>query len=300
MNSKAMEQVGAANLLVKNADTAGAPVTVTFQVTDRCNYECVHCYQEHVDRDELSFEEVSRILGEIADLGVLFLTLVGGEFFMRPDANKILQRAHDLGFAIKLLSTGHHIHEKRADFLRTIRPLQVDLSLYGASKDKHEAVTDHPGSWERTIAAAKRLIERDIPVQLKAPVMEQNAAEINDLTELASSMGALFSADAKITTMEDAGADPVWLRMRGDTLQTFYRDKEKGIATQLEVLPRGGTDTAGLQRHAAGGSIAGGISIPCRYLHQVIEMASKSDLRAGIDLLKACLQEMGDYDWSHS
>ena len=76
--------------------------------------------------------------------------------------------------------------------------------------------------------------------------------------------------------------------------------KEKGIATQLEVLPRGGTDTAGLQRHAAGGSIAGGISIPCRYLHQVIEMASKSDLRAGIDLLKACLQEMGDYDWSHS
>ena len=76
--------------------------------------------------------------------------------------------------------------------------------------------------------------------------------------------------------------------------------KEKGIATQLEVLPRGGTDTAGLQRHAAGGSIAGGISIPCRYLHQVIEMASKSDLRAGIDLLKACLHEMGDYDWSHS
>lgn len=239
MNSKAMEQVGAANLLVKNADTAGAPVTVTFQVTDRCNYECVHCYQEHVDRDELSFEEVSRILGEIADLGVLFLTLVGGEFFMRPDANKILQRAHDLGFAIKLLSTGHHIHEKRADFLRTIRPLQVDLSLYGASKDKHEAVTDHPGSWERTIAAAKRLIERDIPVQLKAPVMEQNAAEINDLTELASSMGALFSADAKITTMEDAGADPVWLRMRGDTLQTFYRDKEKGIATQMHTLFEG-------------------------------------------------------------
>ena len=76
--------------------------------------------------------------------------------------------------------------------------------------------------------------------------------------------------------------------------------KENNIKYQLEVLPKGGTDTAGLQRHANGGSIAGGISMPCRYLHQVIEMASKSDLQDSIDLLKACLIKIGDYDWSHS
>ena len=76
--------------------------------------------------------------------------------------------------------------------------------------------------------------------------------------------------------------------------------KENNIKYQLEVLPKGGTDTAGLQRHAQGGSIAGGISMPCRYLHQVIEMSSKSDLQDAIDLLKACLVKVGDYDWSHS
>ncbi len=76
--------------------------------------------------------------------------------------------------------------------------------------------------------------------------------------------------------------------------------KKKKIDYQLEVLPKGGTDTAGLQRHSQGGSIAGGISIPCRYLHQVIEMASKKDLQDSIDLLQACLMEIGDYDWSHS
>ena len=73
---------------------------------------------------------------------------------------------------------------------------------------------------------------------------------------------------------------------------------KKEIAHQMEVLPAGGTDTAALQRHSKGGSIAGGISIPTRYLHQVIEMAHKQDIRDTIDLLKASLLEMGDYDWS--
>ena len=75
--------------------------------------------------------------------------------------------------------------------------------------------------------------------------------------------------------------------------------KKNKIDFQLEVLPRGGTDTAGLQRHSTGGSIAGGISMPCRYLHQVIEMASKTDLQRAIDLLIACLKDIGDYDWKH-
>ena len=58
---------GAADLLAARAQQEGRPVTVTFQVTDRCNYECVHCYQEHdAHDDELSFAEVDRILDEIA------------------------------------------------------------------------------------------------------------------------------------------------------------------------------------------------------------------------------------------
>lgn len=81
----------------------------------------------------------------------------------------------------------------------------------------------------------------------------------------------------------------------------FMKDtaKKNKIDYQLEVLPMGGTDTAALQRDANGGSIAGGISMPCRYLHQVIEMASKKDLQDSIDLLKACLLDIDDYNWAH-
>ncbi|MEL6122357.1 MAG: M42 family metallopeptidase [Bacteroidota bacterium] len=80
----------------------------------------------------------------------------------------------------------------------------------------------------------------------------------------------------------------------------FMRElaQEKGIRHQMEILPAGGTDAAGIQRNAKGGSITGGISVPTRYLHQVIETAHKQDIRDTIDLLKATLLNVSEYDWT--
>lgn len=71
---------------------------------------------------------------------------------------------------------------------------------------------------------------------------------------------------------------------------------EHAIPWQPEILTAGGTDTAGIQRMSAGGSIAGAISIPTRHLHQVIEMAHKDDIQGSIDLLTACLLQLDKFD----
>ena len=70
------------------------------------------------------------------------------------------------------------------------------------------------------------------------------------------------------------------------------------IKWQPEVLPMGGTDTAGIQRMGKTGAIAGAISIPTRHLHQVIEMAHKADIEASVLLLKHCIENLDKYDWS--
>jgi putative aminopeptidase FrvX len=70
------------------------------------------------------------------------------------------------------------------------------------------------------------------------------------------------------------------------------------ITWQPEILTAGGTDTAGVQRMTEGGSIAGAISIPTRHLHQVIEMAHTSDIQGSIDLLKACILELDEFNES--
>lgn len=73
---------------------------------------------------------------------------------------------------------------------------------------------------------------------------------------------------------------------------------EKAIKWQTEVLPKGGTDTAGIQRYGKKGAITGAISIPTRHIHQVIEMAHKEDIANCIALLKESLINLDQYDWS--
>lgn len=70
------------------------------------------------------------------------------------------------------------------------------------------------------------------------------------------------------------------------------------LRNQLEILPAGGTDTAGMQRMATNGTIAGAVSIPTRHIHSHIEMANKHDIRGNIDLLKVCIENLTSYDWS--
>ncbi len=64
---------------------------------------------------------------------------------------------------------------------------------------------------------------------------------------------------------------------------------EREIPYQLEILPRGGTDTAGFQQ-SAGAKPVGAISVPTRYLHTVTETAHLADIEATIDLLTAVLE----------
>jgi endoglucanase len=66
--------------------------------------------------------------------------------------------------------------------------------------------------------------------------------------------------------------------------------EKRKIPWQMEVLPKGGTDTAAIQR-AGAGAAAGCISVPTRYVHSVIEMVHPVDVQASIDLMAALYEE---------
>ncbi len=74
---------------------------------------------------------------------------------------------------------------------------------------------------------------------------------------------------------------------------------KKKIKYQLEILTAGGTDTAGMQKMAKNGTIAGAVSIPTRNIHQVIEMCDKDDIRGSIDLLKESVKNLDTFKWDH-
>lgn len=242
----------AAEILDRHARAAGAPVTVVFQVTDRCMYECVHCYETHGKRPELSLAEIDRIFGELAEMGVLFLTLTGGEFYMRRDADDLLRAARAHGFAVKLKTTGHHIDDRRADLIRDLGAIAVHLSVYSPRACVHDAVTQAPGSLERTLAAARRLRARGVGVSLNTPVMSNNVGDLADLARLARELGCEVNFDPKVTAREDGDPGPLRLRASDEALRAFYTDEATGMW---------GTVVASVGEDRTGGPLA---ETPCR------------------------------------
>jgi len=76
-------------------DAQGRRMTyLRLSVTDRCNFRCTYCSPAHWGgtRDFLSPEEIERIVGLFATLGVERVRLTGGEPLMRPDILDIAAR----------------------------------------------------------------------------------------------------------------------------------------------------------------------------------------------------------------
>lgn len=60
--------------------------SVIFDLTPRCNFNCVHCYlHDHHVSNELSFDEVIQIIDILFEKEVLFITFTGGDIFIRKD-----------------------------------------------------------------------------------------------------------------------------------------------------------------------------------------------------------------------
>jgi len=168
------------------------------------------------------------------------------------------------------------------------------------------------------IEVLKRLQNQSIPYDFYAVFTVQEEVGLRGATTAASGFKPEFSIALDVTVASDMpGMQPfefITTLGKGTAIKVVdgsvicdYRmvdfmkkvAQEHKIQHQLEVLTAGGTDTAALQRSGAGGSIAGAISIPTRYLHQVIEMCHKSDIEATISLLLNCVKSMNKYDWSH-
>src|SRR6266581_987989 len=88
--------------MTEKALARNIPLSVQVDLTYRCNERCVHCYLDHEDHGEMTTPEILGVLDQLAAAGVFFLTLSGGEIFMRKDLFEIVEHARKLTFSIKL------------------------------------------------------------------------------------------------------------------------------------------------------------------------------------------------------
>ncbi|MSP71212.1 MAG: radical SAM protein [Myxococcales bacterium] len=181
------------------------PLFVQWDLTWRCDHQCVHCYLLERRQDELTLEEGVRILDELSAAGTLFLLLSGGDLFLRKDALDIIRAARARQFDVKINTHGNFIDDALADALAEVGVSKVAMSLYSVDAAEHEAITRIAGSHQKTIDAARRLRARGVAVGLKTPLMVHNRKGYQGVGVLAKELGADWESDAHI--VPDDGAD---------------------------------------------------------------------------------------------
>jgi radical SAM protein with 4Fe4S-binding SPASM domain len=200
------------------------PLGVQLDLTYRCNERCIHCYLDHDDHGEMSTAEIKDVLDQMADAGVFFLTLSGGEILMRRDFFEILEHARARTFCIKLKTNAVLIRRKEAERIRALGVESVQISVYSHRPEVHDAVTKMPGSFRQSIEAARLLRSVGLHVTFANVLMNQNAEDYRGVRALANEVGAQCTLDPTITPMMDGDRSVLSLNVDEEALRQVFRD----------------------------------------------------------------------------
>ena len=106
----------------------------------------------------------------------------------------------------------------------------VSVSLYGATPEVHDAITQMPGSWRRTWEGVGRLRHLGVAVRLKFIVMRQNAHEVEAMRAQADGRGYSYMVDLTITSRHDGSAGSLDTRVDRTQLEQLYRGPLRDLA----------------------------------------------------------------------
>jgi MoaA/NifB/PqqE/SkfB family radical SAM enzyme len=243
--------------VIRVASRTHIPLSVLFEVTHRCNLGCQHCYltegpvgRPAPTREELTLDEVRRALDQLARAGTFFLTLTGGEVFMRRDFIEILAHARARNFSVTIFTTGTLLTPAMATEIADLHPLSVEVSIYSARPEIHDRVTKIPGSHARSLRALRLLRECGVIILIKTPLMSLNSGECRGIVELAEELGAGYGFDPMLVPRRDGNLMPIALGASRDELRAFFSDPvlAKEFHQPVRCLPQRGEEICGTGR----------------------------------------------------
>jgi radical SAM protein with 4Fe4S-binding SPASM domain len=153
-----------------------------FQITDRCNLRCRHCYIGDGFHQDLSIKRIFKVLNEFEEIQGLRLLLSGGEPLLHPHFWEINEILREYPFRSILLSNGTLITKETA---KTLRVHEVQVSLDGM-KEGHESIRGK-GTFKKTLQAIDNLQGANIRVSIATMIHRENLKEFDRLASLIQS-----------------------------------------------------------------------------------------------------------------
>lgn len=245
------------------------PMNATFELTPRCNLHCKTCY---IHRPELMGSCVTLkpmefwldMARQAKEAGTLVLVITGGETFLYPRAEELLEQLMGMGFIISLNTNGTLLDERRLAWLDEHRPAKINISLYGASNETYERLCGLSDGFTRVSGAIDALLERGINVYINGTLNPENVADIPAMVEFCQKRGLVLHAtsylfppgrygchtlEGRLTPKEAADAQLLLERLQNGEeyfLQnSIHRMKLVEATVKGEISPRGGFHMGG-------------------------------------------------------
>ncbi len=159
---------------------------VVWNMTQRCNLKCVHCYARSEDisyDNELTHEQSLAMIDDLADFGVPVLLFSGGEPLTHPRLVEYAQYAVKKGMRAVISTNGTLITKEKAKILKEIGLSYVGISLDGL-EETHDLFRGVKGSYQKALAAIENCKEAGIKVGLRFTINKRNVKDIPGIFNL--------------------------------------------------------------------------------------------------------------------
>ena len=170
--------------------TSACPFLVVWNFTDLCNLRCKHCYQDaSLDRleKELSKNEALKAVDEMADSGLAYIAMSGGEPLIRPDFFDVADRIvdHEMGLAVATNAT--LLTEEMAKKLKKYHNIYLQISLDGL-KETHNSFRG-ADCFDKVIQGIKNAKNEDIGVGVSMAVTKLNINDVPHVIDIVEDLG---------------------------------------------------------------------------------------------------------------
>ncbi len=168
------------------------PYALTAELTHRCPLSCPYCSNPIELRgreNELSTEDWLNVLEQAERLGVAQVHFTGGEPLLRPDLERLVGRARELGLYANLITSGVGLTEERVRLLSEVGIDSIQLSVQASSAELADAISG-VRSHELKRQAAERIRAAGLPLQMNVVLHRSNLHLVEEIVELCADWGA--------------------------------------------------------------------------------------------------------------
>ncbi len=175
---------------VRPRDEQARPIYAVWEITLQCDLACRHCGSRagHARTDELSTAECLDLVRQMAELGVMEVTLIGGEAYLREDWTDIIREIRKFGMSATMTSGGRGITAEKARAAKEAGLESVSISIDG-NEATHDRLRGVKGSYQSAFQAMDLMRAAGVKVSTNTQINRLTLPELPELLEALAAHG---------------------------------------------------------------------------------------------------------------